>query len=86
MVAVPIVVGAWLGQKLDDSAGTAPWGLLGLTFLGMAFAGIGVAYLVRRYLAENPIGPVSDRARRAGRSWQAELDERERERDAGEDT
>jgi F0F1-type ATP synthase assembly protein I len=86
MVAVPIVAGAWLGQKLDDSAGTAPWGLLGLTFLGMAIAGIGVAYLVRRYLAENPIGPVSERARRAGRSWQAELDERERERDAGEDT
>jgi F0F1-type ATP synthase assembly protein I len=85
MVAVPIVVGAWLGQKLDDSAGTAPWGLLGLTFLGMAIAGIGVAYLVRRYLAENPIGPVSDRARRAGRSWQAEMDEREREREAGED-
>ena len=85
MVAVPIVVGAWLGQKLDDSAGTAPWGLLGLTFLGMAIAGLGVAYLVRRYLAENPIGPVSDRARRAGRSWQAEVDERERERDAGED-
>ena len=85
MVAVPIVVGAWLGQKLDDSAGTAPWGLLGLTFLGMAIAGIGVAYLVRRYLAENPIGPVSDRARRAGRNWQAEMDEREREREAGED-
>ena len=85
MVAVPIVVGAWLGQKLDDSAGTAPWGLLGLTFLGMAIAGFGVAYLVRRYLAENPTGPVSDRARRAGRSWQAEMDEREREREAGED-
>ncbi len=85
MVAVPIVVGAWLGQKLDDSAGTAPWGLLGLTFLGMAVAGLGVAFLVRRFLAENPIGPVSERARRAGRSWQAELDEREREREAGED-
>ena len=85
MVAVPIVVGAWLGQKLDDSAGTAPWGLLGLTFLGMAIAALGVVYLVRRYLAENPIGPVSDRARRAGRSWQAEIDERDSERDAGED-
>lgn len=85
MVAVPIVVGAWLGQKLDDSAGTAPWGLLGLTFLGMAIAALGVTYLVRRYLAENPIGPVSDRARRAGRSWQAEIEERERKRDAGED-
>jgi hypothetical protein len=52
----------------------------------MALAGLGVAYMVRRYLAENPIGPVSDRARRAGRSWQAEIDEREQKREAGEDT
>ena len=86
MVAVPIVVGAWLGQKLDESAGTAPWGLLGLTFLGMAIAVLGVAYLIRRYLAENPVGPVSERARQAGRQWEAEIDERERKRDAGEDT
>ena len=86
MVAVPIVVGAWLGQKLDENAGTAPWGLLGLTFLGLALAGMGLAYMVRRYMTENPVGPVSDRARRAGRSWQAELDEREQRRDAGEDT
>ena len=85
MVAVPIVVGAWLGQKLDESAGTAPWGLLGLTFLGMAIAGIGVAYMIRRYMNENPVGPVSERAREAGRRWQAEIDERERRRDAGED-
>ena len=86
MVAVPIVVGAWLGQKLDESAGTAPWGLLGLTFLGLAIAGVGLAYLVRRYMAENPVGPASTRARQAGRRWQDEIDERERERDAGEDT
>jgi len=85
MVAVPIVIGAWLGQKLDESAGTAPWGLLGLTFAGMAAAGLGVAYLISRYLAENPIGPVTDRARRAGRSWQAEIDEQQRKREAGED-
>ena len=85
MVAVPIVVGAWLGQKLDESAGTAPWGLLGLTFLGMAIAGIGIAYMIRRYMNENPVGPVSERAWEAGRRWQAEIDERERRRDAGED-
>jgi F0F1-type ATP synthase assembly protein I len=86
MVAVPIVVGAWLGQKVDESAGTAPWGLLGFTFLGLAIAGLGLVYLVRRYMAENPVGPVSDRARQAGRRWQAESDEREREREAGEDS
>ncbi|OLE76780.1 MAG: hypothetical protein AUG02_03775 [Chloroflexi bacterium 13_1_20CM_2_70_9] len=86
MVAVPIAVGAWLGQKLDESAGTAPWGLLGLVFLGMAVAGFGVAMMLRRYMAENPVGPVSERARQAGRQWEAEIDERERKRDAGEDT
>ncbi len=86
MVAVPIVVGAWLGQKLDESAGTAPWGLLGLVFLGMAVAGLAVAMMLKRYMAENPVGTVSPEARQAGRAWQAEIDERERKREAGEDT
>ncbi len=83
-VAVPIAIGAWLGQKLDEGFGTAPWGLLGLTFVGMAIAGVGVAVLIARYLAENPIEPVSDRARKAGRQWEAELAEREKKREEGE--
>lgn len=80
-VAVPIALGAWLGQKLDERLGTAPWGLLGLTFLGMAVAGLGVAMLVRRYLEANPIGQVSDAARKAGRRWEAETLETERQRE-----
>lgn len=79
-VAVPIVLGAWLGQKLDERLGTAPWGLLGLTFVGMAVAGLGVAMLVRRYMQENPIGPTSDAARKAGRRWEAEIEQSERRR------
>lgn len=85
-VAVPIVLGAWLGQKLDEQVGAAPWGLLGMTLLGMVVAGLGVALLIRRYLRANPIGPVSDAARKAGRAWQAEIEEEERRREGERDS
>lgn len=85
IIAVPIALGAWLGLKLDEAAGTSPWGLLGLIFVGMAVAGGGVAMLIKRYSDANPIRPSSDRAREAGRRWQAEVAERERKREAGED-
>ena len=80
-IAVPIGLGAWLGLKLDAALGTSPWGLLGLIFLGMAAAGGGVALLIKRYADENPITPSSERAREAGRKWQAEADEAERARE-----
>jgi len=78
IIAVPIALGAWLGLKLDEAAGTSPWGLLGLIFLGMAIAGGGVAVLIKRYADENPTGPSTARAREAGRAWQREADEEER--------
>ena len=81
VIAVPIGLGAWLGLKLDAALGTSPWGLLGLIFLGMAAAGGGVALLIKRYTDENPITPSSERAREAGRKWQAEVDEAERARE-----
>jgi F0F1-type ATP synthase assembly protein I len=80
-IAVPIALGAWLGVKLDAALGTSPWGLLGLIFVGMAAAGGGVALLIKRYTEENPVTPSSDRARKAGQVWQAELDEAERKRE-----
>ena len=81
IIAVPIALGAWLGLKLDGAAGTSPWGLLGLIFVGMAIAGGGVAMLIKRYAEENPVTPSSERAREAGRSWQAQTAEEERRRD-----
>jgi F0F1-type ATP synthase assembly protein I len=80
-IAVPIALGAWLGVKLDAALGTSPWGLLGLIFVGMAAAGGGVALLIKRYTEENPIAPSSERAREAGRKWQAEVDEEARQRE-----
>jgi len=50
----------------------------------MAIAGVGVAVLIRNYLAANPIEPVSDAARKAGRRWDAEIAEREGERESEE--
>jgi Putative F0F1-ATPase subunit Ca2+/Mg2+ transporter len=84
-IAVPIVVGAWLGLKLDEAAGTSPIGLLGLIFVGMAIAGGGVWLLIKRFTDDNPIRPSSDRAREAGRRWDAEIRERERKRETGEE-
>ncbi len=80
-VAVPIALGAWLGQKLDERLGTAPWGLLALTFAGMAVAGLGVALLIRRYSEEDRAASVSEAARKAGRRWDAEIEEREKQRE-----
>jgi F0F1-type ATP synthase assembly protein I len=82
-IAVPIALGAWLGLKLDAALGTSPWGLLGLIFVGMAAAGGGVALLIKRYTDENPVTPSTERAREAGRRWQAEIDEEQRHRDEG---
>lgn len=85
MVAVPIALGAWLGLKLDEAIGTEPWGLLALIFAGMIVAGAGVWGLIKRHSDANPIRPSSERAREAGRRWEAEIRERERRREAGEE-
>ena len=84
-IAVPIALGAWLGLKLDQAAGTTPWGLLGLIFLGMIVAGAGVWVQIKRFTAEFPTGPVTERAREAGRRWRAEDEEAERRREEGRD-
>ena len=83
IIAVPIAIGAWLGLQIDRAAGTSPIGLLVLIFMGMAIAGVGVALMIRRYADENPVEPSTERAREAGRRWEAEIREKERQEEEG---
>jgi hypothetical protein len=53
--------------------------------VGLAIAGLGTFFILRRYLAANPDQPASEKAREAGRVWDREIQERERKREAGED-
>ncbi|HET8567674.1 MAG TPA: AtpZ/AtpI family protein [Candidatus Limnocylindria bacterium] len=85
IIAVPIAVAAWLGAKLDETSGTSPWGLLAAISVGIVVAGFGVARLIKRFTDENPITPSSERAREAGRRWEAEIRENERKREEGEE-
>jgi F0F1-type ATP synthase assembly protein I len=84
-VGVPVVVAAVAGSTLDQRFGTSPTILLVLVLVGLGVAAVGVFLIIRRYLALNPIQPPSDAARAAGRRWEAEIDERQRRREAGEE-
>lgn len=50
----------------------------------MAIAAVGVWAIIKRFTEENPVRPSTERAREAGRRWDAEVRERERKRDEGE--
>lgn len=84
-VGIPLVVAAVGGNALDQRLGTSPWVLLTLVLLGLVVAAVGVFVVIRNYIAEHPDRPPTEGARAAGRRWQAELDEKERRREAGED-
>lgn len=85
VVGGPLLIAAVVGQKLDERFGTAPnLGLVSI-LVGLAIAGLGMFLVIKRYLEANPQQPVSDAAREAGRSWEREIAERERKKEAGED-
>jgi F0F1-type ATP synthase assembly protein I len=86
VVGGPLLIAAVLGQKLDERFGTAP--TLGLVsiLVGLAIAGFGMYVVIKRYLDANPQQPVSDAARKAGRQWEHEIAERERKKEAGEES
>ena len=86
IVGGPLLIAAVVGQKLDERFGTAPtWGLVSI-LAGLVVAGLGMFFVLKRYIAANPQEPVSDAAREAGRRWQRETEERERKKEAGEET
>ena len=85
MVGIPLFAAAFIGDALDRQLGTAPaFGLLSI-LVGLGVAGVGMFYVLRRYLAANSDQPVSEKARSAGRAWQREIEESERRREAGEE-
>lgn len=80
-VAVPLLGAAWLSQKVTQDTGIQ----LAIVLAGLVVAGLGMYVVLRRHLARNPDEPVSEKARAAGREWEAELREAERKRESGED-
>lgn len=85
VVGGPLLIAAYVGQKLDETYGTTP--TLGLVsiLVGMAIAGLGMYLVIKRYIDANPQKPVTDAARKAGRAWDREIAEQERKKEAGED-
>ena len=84
VMAIPLLVAVFVGASLDARLGTGPWLLLVAIFLGLGVAGAGSFAVLRRYW-QAPAPRASEAARRAGRRWEAEIEERERRREAGEE-
>ena len=85
VVGGPLLVGAIVGQKLDERFGTTPnLGLVSI-LVGLPVAGLGMYVVIKRYIDANPQQPVSDAAREAGRKWEREIADQERKKEAGEE-
>jgi F0F1-type ATP synthase assembly protein I len=81
VVGGPLLIAAYVGQRLDEQFGTAP-NLALVTIL----VGLGMFLIIRRYIANNPTPPTSDAAREAGRRWEREIQEQERKKESGEES
>jgi len=86
VVGGPLLIAAYVGQKLDEQFGTAPSIAFVAILAGLAVAGLGMFVIIRRYIARNPTPPTSDAAREAGRRWELEIQEREHKKESGEES
>lgn len=86
VVGGPLLVAAYVGQRLDEQFGTAPTLALVSILVGLAVAGLGMFLIIRRYIARNPVPPTSDAAREAGKRWDREIQEREHKKESGEES
>jgi F0F1-type ATP synthase assembly protein I len=83
-IGVPLLIGAFGGTAIDERLGTRPWGLLVGIILALVVGTMGLVTILRQFLAQ-PLAAPTDRARTAGRNWDAEIREDERRREAGEE-
>jgi hypothetical protein len=86
VVGGPLLIAAYVGQKLDETYGTAPNLALVAILVGLVIAGLGMFVIIKRYIALNPTPPTTEAAREAGRRWEREISDQERKKDAGEDS
>lgn len=75
-VGVPLFLAAYVTTRLDPSAPS--WQSLAVILAGLAVAGLGMFFVLRGLIAGTP--QVSEAARAAGRKWEAEAREEERQR------
>jgi F0F1-type ATP synthase assembly protein I len=86
IVGGPLLIAAYVGQKLDEQFGTAPNLALVTILVGLAVAGLGMFLIIRRYIAMNPTAPTSDAAREAGRRWEREIQDQEQKKESGKES
>jgi len=66
VLAIPILIGVLLGDRIDRSIGTWPIFLLVGAFAGMALGGFASYRLISRFLARFETGPRASGDRRDG--------------------
>lgn len=51
-LAIGTLIGVWLGRKVDNFLGSAPWGTVGGVFLGMALGVFISIPIIKKFLGD----------------------------------